>query len=281
VAELASRLAGSADLYEESGRRPHASINFVTAHDGFTLADLVSYNDKHNDANGEGNNDGDNHNLSWNCGAEGETSDPAVLTLRARQRRNFIATLFLSQGVPMISGGDEIGRTQGGNNNAYCQDNEISWTNWQLTDEQRDFLEFTRRLSGLMHEHRVLRRRKFFHGTRVPTASVRDIMWLAPGGQEMTDAEWNAGHIKCLGVRLSGVGLDDVDDEGRPLTGATLLYLLNASEHLIPFVLPAFEPGISWRVLIDTFDETRQGRAMNGGTEYPLGDHSVVLFVAE
>ena len=172
MSELATRLSGSSDLYEQSGRRPYASINFITAHDGFTLADLVSYNDKHNEANGEDNADGENHNLSWNCGVEGPTTDRRVLELRERQRRNLMATLLLSVGVPMISGGDEIGRTQGGNNNAYCQDNEISWTSWEITPERRDFLDFTRRLIRIWKDHPVLRRRKFFQGRRIRGADV-------------------------------------------------------------------------------------------------------------
>ena len=187
LSELATRLSGSSDLYEQSGRRPYASINFITAHDGFTLADLVSYNDKHNEANGEHNADGENHNLSWNCGVEGPTDDQRVLDLRARQRRNFMATLLFSVGVPMLSGGDEMGRTQGGNNNAYCQDNEVSWTDWTMTPERQDFLEFTRRVIQIWRDHPVLRRRKFFQGRRIRGADVLDIAWLDAAGVEMTD----------------------------------------------------------------------------------------------
>ena len=199
VSELATRLSGSSDLYEQSGRRPYASINFVTAHDGFTLVDLVSYNEKHNEANGERNADGENHNLSWNCGVEGPTTDRRVLELRDRQRRNVMATLLLSVGVPMISGGDEIGRTQAGNNNAYCQDNEISWTSWEITPERRDFLEFTRRLIRIWKDHPVLRRRKFFQGRRIRGADVSDIAWLDPSGREMTDETWSSPDVRCLG----------------------------------------------------------------------------------
>jgi glycogen operon protein len=281
VSELATRLAGSSDLYEHTGRRPYASINFVTCHDGFTLQDLVSYERKHNEANGEDNRDGSDDNLSWNCGVEGPTEDPAILALRARQRRNLMATLFLSQGVPMISGGDEVGRTQRGNNNAYCQDNELSWTPWDRSADALAFFEFTARLARLRRDHPVLRRRNFLRGRRVRGSGVRDIMWLAPGGQEMTDAEWNADHVRCLGARLAGDGLEEVDADGRPVIGTTLVYLLNAGAEAVPFHLPAFEPGLVWRCLVDTFDEAREGVAFRGGAEFPLADHSMALFLAE
>ena len=278
VSELATRLAGSSDLYEESGRRPHASINFVTCHDGFTLEDLVTYERKHNEANSEDNRDGSDHNLSWNCGAEGPSDDPAVRQLRARQKRNFMLTPFLSQGVPMISGGDELGRTQRGNNNAYCQDNEISWTNWTLSDAQREFFDFTCRVTRLMQEHPVLRRRRFFEGRRLRGSKVRDIMWLVPSGREMTDAEWAAEHVKCLGVRLAGGALGERDEEGQPVVGETLLYLLNADERATEFTLPTFEPGLTWRCLIDTFDERREKHTFTGGQTFRLGDRSAALF---
>jgi glycogen operon protein len=278
VAELATRLAGSADLYAHNGRRPYASINFVTAHDGFTLQDLVSYEQKHNEANGEDNRDGENHNISWNCGVEGPTDDPAVEALRERQKRNFIATLFLSQGVPMISGGDELGRTQRGNNNAYCQDNEISWTDWNLTDEQRAFLEFCQRASQVMSEHAVLRRRRFFHGQRLRGRDVKDVMWLAPSGQEMTEAEWQADHVKCLGIRLSGQAIGERDEKGKPIRGDSLLYLMNASFEAIPFTLPSFAVRPRWEVILDTFDEDRVGHVHGGDDVYQLAEHSLVLF---
>ncbi|MGH6630036.1 MAG: glycogen debranching protein GlgX, partial [Burkholderiales bacterium] len=187
VADLAWRLTGSSDLYEQGGRRPYASINFITAHDGFTLNDLVSYNEKHNEANGDENRDGHDHNLSWNCGVEGPTGDPAILALRARQQRNLLATLLLSQGVPMLQAGDEIGRTQQGNNNAYCQDNEISWLDWELDEPRRRLLDFTRYLIRLFHEHPVLRRRKFFQGRRIRGSEIRDLVWFRADGQEMTE----------------------------------------------------------------------------------------------
>ena len=192
IGEMGYRLTGSPDLYQHNGRRPYASINFVTAHDGFTLNDLVSYNDKHNEANGDGNKDGDNNNLSWNCGAEGPTEDPQINALRERQRRNFLTTLFLSQGVPMLSGGDEWGRSQTGNNNAYCQDNEISWFNWTHDQRQNQFLEFTRKLIAFRNAHPVFRRPKFLQGRRIRGSEIRDVMWFNPGGNEMSDEEWSS-----------------------------------------------------------------------------------------
>jgi glycogen operon protein len=277
VAELATRLAGSADLFAHNGRRPYASINFVTCHDGFTLHDLVSYNHKHNQANGEDNRDGEHNNLSWNCGAEGPTDDPAVRTLRERQKRNFVATLLLSQGVPMISGGDELSRTQRGNNNAYCQDNEISWTNWTLDNEGCAFLEFCRRVVHLMRKHPVLRRRRFFQGHLLRGEDVKDIMWLAPSGQEMSESEWNGDHVKCLGVRLAGDAIGEVDMDGVPIRGETLLYLMNASGTQISFTLPSFAARPTWETVLDTFDDRRVGELREGGVIYPLVAHSLAL----
>ena len=278
VSEIASRLAGSNDLYEASGRRPYASINFITAHDGFTLQDLVSYNEKHNEANGDGNNDGESHNLSWNCGVEGPTDDPAVKALRERQKRNLMATLLLSQGVPMLSGGDEIGRTQQGNNNAYCQDNDISWTHWDLTPEQREFLDFTSRLIAIRREQPVLRRRRFFRGRAVRGAEVKDIAWLDPSGSEMTDDSWNAGFVRCLGVRLEGNAIDEVDERGHPIVGDTLLVLLNGHHDRIDFTLPEEGESERWVRLVDTSDPSRDGEAFEGQLRYPLEGRSVVLF---
>jgi glycogen operon protein len=278
VAELATRLAGSSDLYAHNGRRPYASINFVTAHDGFTLTDLVSYEQKHNEANGEDNRDGENHNVSWNCGVEGPTDDSVIRVLREQQKRNFVATLFLSQGVPMISGGDELSRTQHGNNNAYCQDNEISWTDWTPADDRRSFLEFCRRAIRLMRDYAVLRRRRFFEGRHLRVAGVKDIMWLASSGQEMTEAEWNADHVKCLGVRLSGDAIGELDDEGQPIHGETLLYLMNASAESVPFTLPSFEVRPRWTIVLDTCDEGCVGEIRDGGASYRLRAHSVAVF---
>jgi glycogen operon protein len=203
LAEFASRLTGSSDLYQDDSRRPLASINFVTAHDGFTLRDLVSYNEKHNDANGEGGNDGEGHNRSWNCGVEGETDDEAVLEVRARQQRNFLTTLLISQGVPMIAHGDELGRTQQGNNNVYCQDNELAWVDWNLTDPQRELLEFTRRLVRLRNDHPVLRRRRFFHGD-TGSDGLGDLVWFTPEGHEMQDGDWRADDAGAVAVFLNG-----------------------------------------------------------------------------
>ncbi len=278
VAELATRLAGSADLYAHNGRRPYASINFVTSHDGFTLQDLVSYDHKHNEANGEQNRDGEHHNLSWNCGVEGPTHDPAVRTLRERQKRNFFATLMLSQGVPMIGGGDELSRTQRGNNNAYCQDNEISWTDWTLDDEGLAFLGFCRRAIRLMRTHPVLRRRQFFRGRGLRGETIKDIMWLSPSGQEMSQAEWNEDHVKCLGVRLSGDVIGEVDINGSPISGDTLLYIMNASATEILFTLSSFAVQPRWEIVLDTFDDRRTGEIHDGGASYPLAPYSLALF---
>ncbi|HEX8853220.1 MAG TPA: hypothetical protein VF754_07020, partial [Pyrinomonadaceae bacterium] len=250
--DLAFRLTGSSDLYERSGRRPYASINFVTAHDGFTLTDLVSYNEKHNEANGEGNRDGHEHNISWNCGAEGPTEDPEIIKLRERQRRNFLATLLLSQGVPMLVAGDEMGRTQYGNNNAYCQDNEISWLDWTLDQERRDLLEFTRLLIRLFHRHPVLRRRKFFQGQKIRGSEAKDVAWFRPDGAEMRDEDWFNESIRSLGVRLAGDAISEVDERGGRITDETLLLLLNARHEPVAFELPAHRADISWELILDT-----------------------------
>ena len=277
LSELATRLAGSSDLYEQSGRRPYASINFITAHDGFTLADLVSYNDKHNDANGEANADGERHNLSWNCGVEGDTDDRSVRTLRNRQRRNLLATLMLSVGVPMISGGDELGRTQRGNNNAYCQDNDISWTDWTMTPERREFLDFTRRLIRLWKTNPVLRRRKFFQGRRIRGAGVLDITWMDPTGAEMTDELWNAPDVHALGVRLNGDAILEVNERGERIVGETLLVMLNGGAATMPFALPATATTERWETVIDTADPWISGRRMRAGDRYELQGRSLAV----
>ena len=277
LSELATRLSGSSDLYEQSGRRPYASINFITAHDGFTLADLVSYNDKHNQANGEQNGDGERHNLSWNCGLEGSTSDPAIRELRSRQRRNFMATLLLSVGVPMISGGDELCRTQGGNNNAYCHDSPISWTDWTLTAECREFLEFTRRVIRIWKDHPVLRRRKFFQGRGIRGVNVLDIAWLDPAGAEMTDETWNATEARALGVRLNGDAIQEVNERGERIVGDTLLVILNSSDGNIPFVLPPTLPIERWQTLLDTTEPWQPARRLRGGDVYDLHGRSLTV----
>ena len=235
IGELAYRLTGSSDLYEHDGRRPYASINFVTCHDGFTLQDLVSYNEKHNQANLDDNHDGIDDNRSWNCGVEGATEDSEIRSLRARQKRNFLATLFLSQGVPMILGGDEIGHTQNGNNNAYCQD-KISALNWELSPEDRRFMAFVSRIIAIRKQHRLFRRRHFFQGRLV--RGYKDIIWLKPDGREMTDEEWNQSFARCLGLFLAGDGIKEYDERGRIITDGDAIILLNSHYESIPFVIP-------------------------------------------
>jgi glycogen operon protein len=252
VSELATRLAGSSDLYEWSGRRPHASINFVTAHDGFTLHDLVSYNHKHNEANGEGNRDGTDENISWNCGVEGPTEDPAVRALRQQQMRNLLATLLLSQGVPMICGGDEIARTQRGNNNAYCQDNELSWFSWTLGPEEADLMAFLRHLIALRRSQPVLRRRRFFQGRAIHGDDVTDIAWFLPMGRVMDERSWEAKSVRALGVYLSGSEIAEVDEHGDRIHGDTLYIAFNGAPERVRFVLPRHAPEQRWERLLDT-----------------------------
>ncbi len=280
VAELAYRLSGSNDLYEQSGRRPHASINFVTAHDGFTLHDLVSYHQKRNEANSEGNRDGTDDNLSWNCGVDGPTAKPSIVALRERQKRNIIATLLLSQGVPMICGGDEMGRTQRGNNNAYCQDNEISWVDWKLSTPQQALLAFTKSLIVLRQQHPVFRRRRFFQGRRIRGAEVKDISWFGPDGKEMTDEDWAKGYVRCLGVRLSGDAIEEKDSKGRPLLDETFLMLLNAHHEPRPFTLPAHKRGVRWEPVLDTAVSQGHEKAialLKGGVQYDLEARSLAV----
>jgi glycogen operon protein len=278
VGELASRLSGSSDIFAPGGRGPTASINFITAHDGFTLRDLVSYNEKHNEANGENNNDGESHNRSWNCGAEGTTEDEGVRALRRKQMRNFLATLFFSQGVPMLTAGDETGRTQGGNNNAYCQDNEISWLPWEWDDEGKALLGFTREVIALRNKHPLFRRLTFFRGRAVRDTGAKDIVWLQPDGSEMSDEEWNQGHARCLGAHLSGRGLSERDERGVPVEDDDLMLLFNASDQEIAFRLgnDGSEP---WHVRIDTDSESGVPQETNypAGAEYPLHARSLVL----
>jgi glycogen operon protein len=253
LAEFANRLTGSADLYQDDGRQPYASVNFVTAHDGFTLRDLVSYNEKHNEANGEGNADGETHNRSWNCGAEGPTDDPGVNQLRARQSRNFLTTLLLSQGIPMILGGDELGRTQGGNNNAYCQDNEISWLDWDSAD--RDLLEFTRRVIDVLQTHPVFQRRRWFKGLPLRGKGVCDIAWFRFDGEEMLEQDWDAGVVNSLAVFLNGDALRDVDDQGHRLRDDSFLLVFNGHHESLSFTLPPPPFGDEWAVIVDTARE--------------------------
>ena len=280
VSEFATRLAGSSDLYEYDGRLPSASINFVTCHDGFTLEDLVSYEHKHNEANGEQNHDGESNNLSMNFGVEGPSDDPLISQARVQQRRNFMATLLLSQGVPMICGGDEMGRTQRGNNNAYCQDNDLSWLSWDLTGADEEFLEFTRMLIALRQKHPVLRRQRFFQGRPLRGAGVKDLAWIDPSGVEMTDAMWSAPHVRTLGMLLSGVAMDEVDARGEPIVDDTLLVVLNADTAPRPFTLPQLESGLAWTRVFDTGIEHQPVAPAERGV-YTVAGLSVVLLRAD
>jgi isoamylase len=277
IADMAYRLTGSSDLYESTGRRPYASINFVTAHDGFTLRDLVSYNEKHNLANGENNNDGESHNNSWNCGAEGPTDDPEINALRSKQQRNFLATLLLSQGAPMLLAGDEFGRTQRGNNNAYCQDNTISWVNWQLDDEGHALLDFTRKLVQIRTNHPVFHRRRFFQGRSIHGLQVSDLEWYRPDGQEMEDQEWNNDQARALGMLLNGSIMDEWDVRGRHLQDDVFLVLLNAHYEEVPFTMPGTERDPEWEVVFDTASDGQTGVITQPMEEYPLQGRSLVL----
>jgi len=277
ISELASRLAGSSDLYAQGGRRPYASINFVTAHDGFTLEDLVTYATKQNDANGESNRDGEANNLSANFGVEGPSDDPVIRAARARQVRNMIATLLLSQGVPMIVAGDEMGRTQQGNNNAYCQDNAISWIDWNLSGEQEALLLFVRLLVHFRQSHPVLRRRTFFQGHQMNGEHISDIVWLEASGNELSDATWNAPQLRAIGVLLAGDAIAEVTDRGEPVRDDTLLVLLNAGETGVPFTLPAPDDGQSWQVEFDTAHEGLPIARYAPGAIYPLAERSLAV----
>jgi isoamylase len=279
VGELARRVTGSSDLYAAAGRSPQASINFVTAHDGFTLHDLVSYNDKHNEANGEQNRDGNDHNLSWNSGVEGPTDDPAVNALRTRQTRNFLATLLLSEGVPMLLAGDEFGRTQNGNNNAYCQDNDTSWVDWTLAAGKADLIDFVRELIVLRREHPVFRRRRFFRGEKVEGSATKDIVWLRPDGQEMTDQEWNDGVLRHLGMYLAGDALGERGARGRALADRSFVLLFNANYDSIGFRLPALATP-AWQVLLDTARDDHSLPVVEPEHEYPLQGRSLVVLAA-
>jgi isoamylase len=279
VAELGYRLTGSSDLYETDGRRPHASINFIVAHDGFTLNDLVSYNHKHNEANGEDNRDGDDHNRSYNFGVEGPTDDPEINRQREKQKRNFLTTLLLSQGVPMICAGDEMGRTQHGNNNAYAQDNEISWLSWELSPEQTELLEFTRRLAKLRGEHPVFHRRHFFQGRRIRGSELEDLTWLRPDGGEMTEEEWNTHFTRCFGMLLGGDAMLEWDEHGERVTDDTFLLLFNADRGTIPFTLPRRAPQVRWRMVLSTSDPSLEedSQEYEGASELPLEGRSVTV----
>jgi len=278
LGEFASRLTGSADLYEANGRRPIASINFVTCHDGFTLADLVSYNHKHNDANGEHNRDGENHNRSWNCGVEGPTDEPEMRALRHRQMRNIIATLLLSQGTPMLSHGDEIGRTQHGNNNAYCQDSPLAWIDWSLLEKNADILEFARSVTALRKNHPVFRRRRFFDGKPIRGGDQnRDIAWLNRTGVEMTSDDWNSG-IKSVAVFLNGDAIAEPDPRGERVLDDSFLLCFNAHANPVDFVTPDGQYAKQWTVVIDTFDPSEAGkRLVTAGTTVTVPGRTVLV----
>jgi isoamylase len=277
LAEFASRFTGSSDLYEYTGRRPYASVNFVTAHDGFSLNDLVSYNEKHNEANGEENRDGESHNRSWNCGAEGPTEEREVKALRARQQRNFLATLFLSQGVPMLLGGDETSRTQGGNNNAYCQDNEISWYDWEHAD--LSLIEFTRRVIDFRSRHPAFHRRGWFQGRPIHGSGVEDIAWFKPDGEEMSEEDWEAGFAKSLGVFLNGDGIIAPDQRGDRIVDDTFYLLFNAHYEAVKFKLPDTKWGQSWSTALDTADGLVEEKeeVFQSGQELPVQAHAMMV----
>jgi len=276
--EFATRLTGSSDLYAANGRRPYASINFVTAHDGFTLRDLVSYNEKHNEANGEDNNDGADDNRSWNCGVEGPTDDPEVKALRARQQRNFLTTLFLSQGVPMLVGGDEFGRTQGGNNNGYCQDNELSWFDWENMDD--GLRAFVARLIRFRKNHPVFQRRRWFHGRHVRGTGVSDIGWFKADGGEMTDDDWQAGFARTVGVFLNGKAIPTPDDRGEPVVDDSFYLLFNAHHGPLEFTLPTCPWGDRWEKVIDTDEpvpDLRQHHEFKAGGKVRIQGYSLMV----
>ncbi|MCZ2830564.1 glycogen debranching protein GlgX [Modestobacter sp. VKM Ac-2986] len=283
IGEFAARISGSADLYQGSGRRPVASINFVTAHDGFTLNDLVSYNEKHNEANGEDNNDGESHNRSWNGGVEGETDDPEILALRAQQRRNFIATLLLSQGVPMLLHGDELGRTQGGNNNGYCQDDEITWINWEDIDE--GLLEFTKLVTKLRTDHPTFRRRRFFHGRPVRREEgdpVQDIAWLTPAGELMSDEDWDAGYAKSMAMYLNGHGIRETDERGEDLVDDCFVLAFNAHHEPIEFTMPGDDYAAGWTVVVDTAElEEVEPVSVKAGETLTVAARATVVLQAQ
>jgi isoamylase len=278
VGELAYRLTGSSDLYRHNGRRPSASINFVTSHDGFTLNDLVSYNEKHNEANGEDNRDGENHNLSWNCGVEGSTDDPEIIELREKQKRNFMATLLLSQGVPMICSGDERGRTQLGNNNAYCQDNKISWLDWNIDQRGQQLLDFTKRLIQLRRDHPVLHRRTFFQGRAIHGHEIRDICWYQPDGSEMTDKQWRSASVQALGMLLNGLAISEMGEQGEHIIDDVMLLLINGHDETKAFTLPGSESQPRWEVVLDTNTPgEEEGRSAVPGDIFELHPRTLVL----
>src|ERR1700729_2716217 len=280
LGEFASRLTGSSDLYEATSRRPSASINFVTAHDGFTLNDLVSYNEKHNEANGEDNRDGESHNRSWNCGVEGPTDDPEILELRGRQMRNIMATLMVSQGTPMIAHGDEIGRSQRGNNNVYCQDSELSWMDWSLVDKNSDLLEFTRKVTALRKAHPVFRRRRFFDGEPIRSGDeVRDIAWLTPAGKEMQPQDWGGEFGKSIAVFLNGEAIPEPNARGERVVDDSFLMCFNAHGHEVDFIIPPADYATEWTAVLDTTDATGSIElVVHDGDEVSLPGRALLVF---
>jgi len=282
IGELAYRLTGSSDLYEHGGRRPYASINFVTCHDGYTLHDLVSYEKKNNKANLEENRDGESHNINWNCGAEGPTENPRIRQLREQQKRNFLTTLLLSQGVPMLTAGDEMGRTQLGNNNTYCHDSPLTWIDWSLDRKARDLQQFMSMLIGLRKQHPAFRRRHFFQGSDIVGAGAKEISWLSPTGREMTKREWQQSFARCLGLLLAGNAIEEYDERGRPIEDDTMILLLNAHHESIDFLLPPQPQHARWQVLVDTSfsnGKREDHRFFHSNENYPLQARSVVLLV--
>ncbi|MFL6590130.1 MAG: glycogen debranching protein GlgX [Chthoniobacterales bacterium] len=280
LGELASRLSGSSDLYGDDGRHPSASVNFITAHDGFTLRDLVSYNNKHNESNGEENRDGTNDNESWNCGCEGQTDDAAINGLRARQQRNFLATLLLSQGVPMLLAGDEFGQTQHGNNNAYCQDSPVGWLSWDLSEEQRALLDFTREIMRLRRTEPVFRRRHFFHGRPIHGEDIKDLYWLKPDGSEMSETDWNSGHVRCLGMALPGSQITERGERGEQVSGDSFAILLNAHHEAVPFNLGSDRRDLRWKCIFDTGAHDCEPRIFEHMSSFPLQPRSMVVLQA-
>jgi glycogen operon protein len=273
---LTPRLCASADVFNHQGRRPWASINFVTVHDGFTLNDLVSYNEKHNEANKENNQDGSSDNRSWNCGAEGPSDDPAIISLRERQMRNFLATLLLSQGTPMMLAGDEFARTQRGNNNAYCQDNEISWVNWNITDRGRTLITFVQRLTALRHKYPILRRSRFLTGEYNQELEVKDVTWINANGAEMQESNWNDPNMHCFGMLIDGrAQTTGIRQRGQE---TTLLLVLNAHHDVVQFTLPQATGGDQWSLLIDTNIPGKEDGTFKTGEAYEVTSRSLLLF---
>jgi isoamylase len=278
---MATRISGSPDFFDRRGRRPRASVNFITAHDGFTLNDLVSYNDKHNEANGEENRDGTSNNFAWNCGAEGPTKDPAIRKLRERQKRNMLATLLLSQGTPILLAGDEFGRTQRGNNNAYCQDNEISWVDWDGIDENgRELMRFVQRLTTLRSAFSILRRGRFLTADFNETLGVKEVTWINASGEEMQEDQWSDSNMRCFGMVLDGRA--QTTGVKRAASDATLLLVMNAHHDLVQFTLPQVNGGHRWLCLIDTNVSDREDLpAFEVGSKYGATGRSLLLFALE